>query len=69
MTVYVTVINIETGSFSIVKAFREETEAEQYLTGYLNDNYGYRAATYPEAREYLYDKHYEDASSYETEVS
>jgi hypothetical protein len=68
MKVYVTVINTETGSFSIVKAFREETEAEQYLIGYLSDNYNYRAATYTEAREYLYDKHYEDASIYETEV-
>jgi hypothetical protein len=68
MTVYVAVITSETGSFHIVKAFREETDAQTYVIDYLSDNFSHRAESYHEAREYLYDHHYEDASIYETEV-
>jgi hypothetical protein len=68
MSVYVAVITPETGSFHIVKAFREEADAHQYVIDYLADNFSHRAASYIEAREYLYDHYYEDASVYETEV-
>jgi hypothetical protein len=68
MTVQIVVITPETGSFCLVKAFNDLGVAESYVIDYLNSNFSYKASSYEEARNYLYDKFFEDATIYESEV-